>query len=119
MWSVLPFIILVLSERDFVIFPSATSVSFSFSKVSCISFVISYTLGTTAFTSFESHFSRASCIIVWFVYEKVAFAILSASSKLSCSSSTSSLISSGIAIVGWVSLSCTALYFAKSLRSFP
>ena len=65
------------------------------------------------------HFSKASGMIVWFVYAIVSRVISHASSQSILSSSTRMRMSSATATAGCVSLMWMAIFFAKSLMSMP
>lgn len=64
--------------------------------------------GSSRSTSSTDHVSSASGSSVWFVYENARPVTSHASSQPRWCSSTSRRINSGMAIAGWVSLSCTA-----------
>ena len=113
---ILPWIICIL-------FCLSTSLGYkaanSFLNWLCIPSVIWKILGTTSWYNPTHHFSSASAKIVWLVYEKVFFTISQASSHKTPSISTKILISSGIAITGWVSLSWIAINSGIFKNSLP
>ena len=90
----------------------------SSSSLSSILTIMSYISGITPLKSFVSHFSSASLITVWFVYENVALAVSSAETK-SMPFSISILMSSGTETAGCVSFSCIAACAAKHVKSSP
>ena len=68
-----------------------------------ISWIMEYMRGIFLRTRSSDQVSSASASTVWLVYAHVAVVIAHASSQLKKFSSTSTLISSGMAIAGWVS----------------